>query len=313
MSVNEEKYTPEQKVAMENALKNRRRNILVLLFILVLPLACCVGLAVSPLGASWFKAATSWIGNGVQVNRNDAPAATPTKQPIRTQAPTFTVAPTSTPLPTKVATEVVEPTNVITDIVAAGPVGNISGMIYNENGQVEPIEYGPDGPVVPDDYKIAGADFFAIAVESLENGWMRLREATNSNPPYHPEYASWAFQFQLAKSDTVFVQFDKAINLNMVGTGDVTFKVVPDEIGYSTSDILGTGLAWWPAGNNGQYRVSFDKGQTWSEWTELSTGPEGIDFPNDGTEVWIQFELSDGFVNMPLGEIRNNVLPYFHK
>jgi len=149
----------------------------------------------------------------------------------------------------------------------------------------------------------AGADFFALGVEDLGSGWLRLREAGNR------DYCAWSNIFKLEVSPDVAVQIPHCLEWRMTGTGylSVTFK--PDPIGYSTSDTLGTGLAWWPSGNNGDYRVS--RGGQSIEWVPLSTGPEGVNFPINGGEVTIQFRLTNGYVQMPLGEVRNNVLPVY--
>lgn len=143
---------------------------------------------------------------------------------------------------------------------------------------------------------VAGADFFAIGVEDLPGGWTRLREATNRS------YCAWSSQWKLELQGDLQAQWPHCVELRIAGTGTVTFTVKPDTIGYATSDTLGTGLAWWPSGN-GEYRVDAGK------WVELTMGPEGVNFPLAGGTRTIEFRLDDGYAAVPLGEIRNNVLP----
>jgi len=149
---------------------------------------------------------------------------------------------------------------------------------------------------------IAGGDFFALGVEDLGDGWSRLREAGNR------DYCAWSTQWKLELSSGIAAQFPHCWELRLTGTGSVVFTARPDEIGYATSDTLGTGLAFWPSGNNGEYRVRHDNGD-WTTWIPLTTGPEGVNFALTSAEVTIEFRLDDGYMAMPLGEIRNNVLP----
>lgn len=153
------------------------------------------------------------------------------------------------------------------------------------------------------DMTVAGADFFALGVEDLGGNWMRIREAGNR------DYCAWSNQFKLEISSGVAAQIPHCLEWRLTGTGNVKVTFRPDEIGYDTSDTLGTGLAWWPSGNNGSYRVTRD-GET-TTWIPLTTGPEGVNFPKSGGEVTIEFKLTNGFVTMPLGEIRNNVQPKY--
>jgi hypothetical protein len=151
---------------------------------------------------------------------------------------------------------------------------------------------------------IAGGDFLAIAVDDLgNNGWMRIRTAGNR------DNCAWSNQFRLTLPSTVQAQVPHCWEMRMTGTGTVRFEVMPDMTGYDTSNTLGTGLAFWPSGNNGQYRVSRDGGQTWTDWIQLTTGPEGVNFPKNSAAIMIEFTLENGYMAMPLGEIRNNVLP----
>lgn len=150
---------------------------------------------------------------------------------------------------------------------------------------------------------VAGADFFALGVEDLSGGWMRIREAGNR------DYCAWSNTFKLEVSSGVAVQIPHCLEWRMTGTGNVKVTFKPDSEGYGTSDTLGTGLAWWPSGNNGSYRVTRDTNTT--DWIPLTTGPEGVNFPKSGGEVTIEFKLENGFVTMPLGEIRNNVQPKY--
>lgn len=153
---------------------------------------------------------------------------------------------------------------------------------------------------------IAGGDFLAIAVDDLGDGWMRIRTAGNR------DNCAWSNQFKFEMTGNIQAQVPHCWEMRLVGTGTVRFEVKADTTGYATSDTLGTGLAFWPSGFHGQYRVSRDAEKTWTAWVELTTGPEGINFPNDTTNsIIIEFKLNDGYMAMPLGEIRNNVLPQY--
>lgn len=151
---------------------------------------------------------------------------------------------------------------------------------------------------------VAGGDFFALGVEDLNGGWMRIREAGNR------DYCAWSNQFKMEVSSGVAVQVPHCLEFRVTGTGSVLFTFRPDREGYATSDTLNSGLAWWPAGNNGSYRVRHGNG-SWTSWIPLTTGPEGVNFPLNGGQVSIEFRLENGFVTMPLGEIRNNVQPAY--
>lgn len=177
------------------------------------------------------------------------------------------------------------------------PPANPGGKIKGQNGR----EF---------ELTIAGADFFALGVaaansnvnnEGLSGDWKRVTEAGNR------DYCAWSNQFKLEISSGVSAQIPHCLEWRLTGTGAarVTFK--PDPIGYDTSDTQKTGLAWWPSGNNGQYRVI--RGDKTSDWIPLTTGPEGVNFAKNGGEVTIEFRLENGFAIFPLGEIRNNVQP----
>jgi hypothetical protein len=150
---------------------------------------------------------------------------------------------------------------------------------------------------------IAGGDFLAIAVDDLGNGWMRIRTAGNR------DNCSWSNQFRFTVTGTIQAQVPHCWELRMTGTGTVKFEVQPDMIGYDTSNILGTGLAFWPSGNNGSYRVT--RSGVTTDWIPLTTGPEGVNFPKNSSAITIEFKLENGYMAMPLGEIRNNVLPKY--
>lgn len=150
---------------------------------------------------------------------------------------------------------------------------------------------------------IAGGDFLAIAVDDLGNGWMRIRTAGNR------DNCAWSNQFRFTMTGTIQAQVPHCWELRMTGTGTVKFEVMPDMTGYDTSNILGTGLAFWPSGNNGSYRVT--RSGVTTDWIALTTGPEGVNFPKDSAAIIIEFKLADGYMAMPLGEIRNNVLPKY--
>jgi len=167
--------------------------------------------------------------------------------------------------------------------------------------EVEAVEM----PTVTFEPSIAGGDFLAIAVDDLGDGWQRIVTAGNR------DNCAWSNQFRFDMSAGIAAQVPHCWELRMIGTGTVKFEVKPDEVGYDTSDTLQTGLAFWPSGNNGQYRVSRDSGQSWTEWIELTTGPEGVDFPKNSSAIIIEFKLDNGYMAMPLGEIRNNVLPQY--
>jgi len=173
-------------------------------------------------------------------------------------------------------------------------------------GNVPPVASTPAGVEIATatyEPSIAGGDFLAIAVDDLGDGWMRIRTAGNR------DNCAWSNQFRFTMTGTIQAQVPHCWEMRMTGTGTIRFEVKPDEIGYNTSDTLGTGLAFWPSGNNGQYRVSRDNGTTWTDWVTLTTGPEGVNFPKNGSAVIIEFKLENGYMAMPLGEIRNNVLP----
>ncbi|MFZ2024712.1 MAG: hypothetical protein WAV51_00290 [Microgenomates group bacterium] len=150
---------------------------------------------------------------------------------------------------------------------------------------------------------IAGGDFLAIRVDTLDDGWQRIVTAGNR------DNCAWSNQFKLEMSTGVDAQVPHCWELRMTGTGTVKFEVKPDDIGYATSDTLSTGLAFWPSGTNGSYRVTRDGVST--DWIPLTTGPEGVNFPKDSTAIIIEFKLDNGYMAMPLGEIRNNVLPQY--
>lgn len=175
---------------------------------------------------------------------------------------------------------------------------------------LEPAQTGDNRDL---DVTVAGRDFFAIGVadensdvnyEGLDGGWMRITEAGNL------DFCAWASKFKLEISSGVSAQIPHCLEWRLAGTGDVRVTFLPDSIGYHTSDTLGTGLAWWPSGHNGEYRV-FRNGDMVTDFVPLTTGPEGVNFPRDGGEVTIEFRISDGYVQMPLGEIRNNVMPKY--
>lgn len=150
---------------------------------------------------------------------------------------------------------------------------------------------------------VAGGDFFAIGVEDLSGGWMRIREAGNR------DYCAWSNTFKMEISSGVAAQIPHCLEWRLTGTGSVKLTFKPDSTGYDTSDTLKTGLAFWPSGNNGSYRVT--RNGVTTAWIPLTTGPEGVNFPKNGGEVTIEFKLENGFVTMPLGEIRNNVQPKY--
>lgn len=158
-------------------------------------------------------------------------------------------------------------------------------------------------PVNGQPMTVAGGDFFARGVEDLGNGWMRIREAGNR------DLCAWSTQFKLEYKGGIAAQVPHCLEFRFTGNGSVVFTAKPDTAGYDTSDTLKTGLAFWPSGNNGSYRVM--RAGKWTEWVALSTGPEGVKFAKDGGEVTIEFRLENGFVTMPAGETRNNVQPRY--
>lgn len=214
---------------------------------------------------------------GADVN---APIGASATTPTPTGTPTMTLANTPTVPPT--ATPTLPPTIMATP----SPTATVP-------------------PTATQPVTIAGGDFLAIAVDDLGDGWMRIRTAGNR------DNCSWSNQFRFTMTGTIQAQVPHCWEMRMTGTGTATFEVKPDEIGYDTSDTLGTGLAFWPSGNNGQYRVSHDNGTTWTDLITLTTGPEGVNFPKNGSAVLIEFKLENGYMAMPLGEIRNNVQPKY--
>lgn len=162
----------------------------------------------------------------------------------------------------------------------------------------------PAGPTPTMAPSTAGGDFLAIAVDDLGGGWMRIRTAGNR------DNCAWSNQFKLTLTGSVTAQVPHCWEIRATGTGTMTFTVKPDATGYTTSDTLNTGLAWWPAGNNGTYTVTRNGVVTASQ-IPLTTGPEGVTFPLNGGEVTITVTLNNGFLTMPLGEIMNNVQPKY--
>lgn len=189
---------------------------------------------------------------------------------------TATSAPTTTP--TNIPTATPAPTNTATPTATIAPY---SGTV------------------------VAGADYFAEGVEDLPDGWSRLQEATNKN------YCAWSAQWKLELIGDIKAQWPHCMELRLIGTGTAKFTVKPDSVGYATSDTTGFGLAWWPSGV-GEYSVLLDPATNeWTGWQALSTGPEGVDFPLKGGERRMEFKLNNGFVTIPLGEVRkgtDNVL-----
>lgn len=160
-----------------------------------------------------------------------------------------------------------------------------------------------EAPTATFEPSIAGGDFLAITVDDLGDGWLRIRTAGNK------DNCAWSNQFKLTLTGDVQAQVPHCWELRLTGSGMVKFEVKPDKTGYDTSDTLKTGLAFWPSGNNGTYRVTRN-GKT-TDWIPLSTGPEGVNFPKDSKTIVIEFKLDNGYMAMPLGEIRNNVLPKY--
>jgi hypothetical protein len=263
----------------------KRLHLFVLLSVLLLSLACQAGGGLlSP------EANDMTPGVRPDVVNLDGPDGPP-----RDSVATPTVMPAS-PTATQPAPTLVEPTQPAVNPTASGGSG--------------PTGAGEERDLP---MTIAGADFFALGVadehdinnEGLTAGWLRITEAGNR------DYCAWSNQFKLEVSSGVMIQIPHCLEWRMTGSGNVKVTFKPDNTrgGYDTSDTLGTGLAWWPAGANGSYRVTRNGSTT--EWIPLTTGPEGVNFPKNGSEVTIEFSLENAFVTMPLGEIRNNVLPQY--
>ena len=157
----------------------------------------------------------------------------------------------------------------------------------------------PDTEDTPTASYAGGEAVFAVEVEEFDDGWSRIIKAANG------EGCAWAFQYKLELGEGLVAVMHQCIELRVSGEGSFTFEVKPDDAGYGDADTAGdAGLAWWPSGTGGRYRV--DDG----EWTELTTVSAGIDFPSDGEALTIEVELDEGgYITIPLGEIRENIQP----
>ncbi len=216
-------------------------------------------------------------------NLQNSSTNAPTNTPGPTNAPESTDTPTNTPGPTNAPESTDTPTDTPT---------NTPTVTWTDTSTTSTVT------------SLAGGDFFARGVDEVGDGWARLTEAGNREP------CSWSFQFQLEQEGNLEFQFPHCVELRAVGSGIFTFTVKADTAGYATSDTLDTGLAWWPSGANGDYRVTRGISTT-TTWVPLTTGPEGIDFPEDGGKIVIEVKLKNGYLAAPLGEIRNKVQPLY--
>ncbi|RJR16008.1 hypothetical protein C4579_01085 [Candidatus Microgenomates bacterium] len=157
--------------------------------------------------------------------------------------------------------------------------------------------------IMPDDVIIG--DYEVSAIEG--SNWTRLVKVADS-------FCAWAMQFYvISTTGNLQFAFPQCWQMNLSGTGELVLSVQPDSMGYSDSDTLGNGLALWPTGSNAELCVTTTPDQTCTNWLPLDTGSPGVNMPEGGGVKYLHFRLgangTDGVIEMPYGETRNNVQP----